>query len=175
MKKISMVVPCYNEEGNVKLFFEDAVKTYKDNTKYEIELIFVDDGSTDNTAELCDKWASSDKRIKVVHQNNAGVSKARNVGLSLVSGKYVIFVDSDDWIEKDYCEFLLNLIQRYNADFVVSNLKQFGNGEHYPYDLIPYEKLLNKSNALEFALKGKYFFGTAGGKIFKEHIIKNPK
>lgn len=83
-------------------------KLYKSNFK-NIEIILVDDGSPDNCGKICDEYALKDKRIKVIHKNNEGVSKARNVGIVNAKGKYIGFVDADDWIEKDFYEKMILL------------------------------------------------------------------
>ena len=93
---ISIIVPVYNVEEYLKECIDSIInQTYK-----RIEIILVDDGSTDKSGKICDDYAKIDKRIKVVHKENGGLSDARNVGISVSSGKYIAFVDSDDWVEK---------------------------------------------------------------------------
>ena len=95
---ISIIVPVYNVEEYLKECIDSIInQTYK-----RIEIILVDDGSTDKSGKICDDYAKIDKRIKVVHKENGGLSDARNVGISVSSGKYIAFVDSDDWVEKNY-------------------------------------------------------------------------
>ncbi|MBQ6546669.1 MAG: glycosyltransferase family 2 protein [Bacilli bacterium] len=97
MKKISMIVPCYNEEGNVKLFFEDAIKTYKNNKKYEIELIFIDDGSYDNTLnELREIAKTKECKVKVLSfSRNFGKESVIYAGLKSATGDYTVLIDAD--------------------------------------------------------------------------------
>ena len=83
------------------------------------EIILVDDGSTDASAEICDRYAARDGRIRDVHQQNAGVSKARNVGIRLARGKYLGFVDGDDWVDRDYCKRLYETLIDYRADISI--------------------------------------------------------
>lgn len=97
MKKISMIVPCYNEEGNVKLFFEDAIKTYKDNKNYKIELIFIDDGSKDNTLnELREIAKTKECLVKVISfSRNFGKESVIYAGLKASTGDYTVLIDAD--------------------------------------------------------------------------------
>ena len=93
---ISIIVPVYKVEKYIDRCVESIInQTYKN-----IEIILVDDGSPDNCPKICDEWAKKDKRIRVIHKENRGVSSARNVGIDVAKGKYIGFVDSDDYIEK---------------------------------------------------------------------------
>lgn len=102
MSKVSIIIPVYNT-GHYLYKCVDSIlyQTYKD-----IEVIIVDDGSCEETALICDEIAAKDNRIRLIHKKNEGVSIARNIGLSMVTGEYVGFVDSDDWIDADMFETL---------------------------------------------------------------------
>lgn len=113
--KISVIVPVYKCER----FIVDCVDCISNQTYTDLEIILVDDGSTDNSGKICDELASKDSRIKVVHKENGGVSSARNAGLDTATGDYVMFVDSDDLIHYDMCQYLLSLMNE-ECDFVVS-------------------------------------------------------
>ncbi len=109
---VSVVVPVHNAEGRVARCVESILaQTYAD-----IELILVDDGSEDGSARICDKYAAVDKRVKVAHKTNGGVSSARNTGLEIATGTYVGFVDADDYIAPDMYERLVKAAQDANAD-----------------------------------------------------------
>jgi len=110
--KLSIIVPVYNAEE----FLEKCVDSLINQTIKNIEIILINDGSTDNSLELCNKLASKDNRIKVFSQINAGQSKARNVGLDNAKGEYITFTDSDDWVDTDYYEKLLNACEKHDAD-----------------------------------------------------------
>lgn len=109
---ISVIIPVYNVERYVKQCLDSVIGQNNRN----LEIIVIDDGSVDCTAEICDAYASKDSRIKVIHQKNAGVAAARNVGLSLSSGKWVYMIDGDDWISPDFLDIEPNLC---DADIIV--------------------------------------------------------
>ena len=109
---ISVIVPIYNVEFYLRRCVDSILKqTYKN-----LEIILVDDGSEDSCGTICDAYARNDKRIIVIHKKNGGLSDARNAGLEIIKGKYVTFVDSDDWIEATYVERLYKLLIENNAD-----------------------------------------------------------
>ena len=104
----SIIVPIYKVEP----YIERCVKSLCGQTYGDVEIILVDDESPDNCPHLCDEYAASDARIKVVHKKNGGLSDARNAGLKIATGDYVIFVDSDDYIEENTCEKLLPFAEK---------------------------------------------------------------
>ena len=115
--KISIIVPVYNVANYIKRCLDSLInQTYKN-----LELILIDDGSIDNSGNICDEYAKKDSRIIVIHQKNSGVSKARNNGLDKMTGDYVMFVDSDDWIELDACERLIEIITKENLEVLIFN------------------------------------------------------
>ena len=111
---ISVIVPIYNVEKYINRCIDSIIEQ----TYTNLEIILVDDGSTDNSGSICDEYAKKDNRIKVIHKENGGVSSARNVGLDTAIGQYITFVDSDDYIEKKYCEILLKTLKKQKADCV---------------------------------------------------------
>lgn len=114
MATVSIIVPVYNTEQ----FLRKCIDSILSQTYTDWELILVNDGSKDNSGKICDEYKKTDKRIKVVHKPNGGVSSARNLGLSMAHGEYVCFIDADDWVEPAYLEdFQLDKIK---ADFYVS-------------------------------------------------------
>lgn len=113
--KVSIIVPIYKAEE----FLSHCVDSILKQTEKDFELILVDDGSPDNSGKLCDEYAKRDSRVKVIHQKNSGVSAARNAGIAAATGNYFGFVDSDDWIEPDMFEQLLNEAERTGSDVVM--------------------------------------------------------
>jgi len=117
MPKISIIIPVYN----VEKYLERCVYSVLTQTLKDIEVILVNDGSTDSSGVLCDDFAIKNNRIKVVHKQNGGLSSARNEGLKYATSDLVGFIDSDDWISSDMYEYLWNLQQKNDADIVSCN------------------------------------------------------
>lgn len=108
---ISVVLPVYN----VKAYLAKCVDAVCNQTYKELEIILVDDGSTDGCAGLCDELAKKDARIKVIHKENGGLSDARNAGTLQATGEYISYIDSDDYVKPTYIEYLYSLIQKYDC------------------------------------------------------------
>lgn len=113
-EKVSVIVPVYKTEK----YLERCVKSILSQTYRDLEVILVDDGSPDESGILCDRLATSDSRLYVIHKSNGGLSSARNTGLEAASGKYVCFVDSDDYIADDYIMTMYALAIQYDADLI---------------------------------------------------------
>ena len=118
--KISVVVPVYN----VEKYLDRCVESILVQTFQDFELILVDDGSPDNCPQMCDNWAERDSRIRVIHKENGGLPDARNYGINAACGEYITFVDSDDWVEKEFLETLYQGMIQNNADVVQCNYQQ---------------------------------------------------
>ncbi len=116
---ISVVIPIYNVEKYLRRCIDSVIKQTYEN----LEIILVDDGSQDNCAEICDEYAINDSRIKVIHKLNGGLSDARNSGIDIASGKYITFIDSDDYVTKDYIEVLYNALKADMTDLAISSHK----------------------------------------------------
>lgn len=111
---ISVIIPAYN----VGSFFDNCIDSIVNQTYADLEIIIVDDGSTDGTPKNCDAWAEKDNRINVVHKKNGGAASARNAGLEIASGDYIAFVDADDYLDLDMYEIMLDQLEQNNADAV---------------------------------------------------------
>ena len=120
--KVSIIVPVYNAEKKL----EKCVSSLREQTLSEIEIILVDDGSEDNSPKMCDLIASSDSRVKVIHKQNEGAGKARNSGIEIAEGKYIGFVDSDDYVDKTMFEVLVDAMEKYTSDLVLSGVIHTG-------------------------------------------------
>ncbi len=116
--KVSIIIPVYNAEK----YLERCVESVRHQSLEDIEIILVDDSSNDASPQMCDKMAEEDARIKVIHKENEGAGKARNVGLQFASGKYIGFVDSDDFVERDMFKVLHERAETYNSDLVMSGV-----------------------------------------------------
>ncbi|WP_049945042.1 glycosyltransferase [Butyrivibrio sp. AC2005] len=122
---ISVIVPVYNIENYIEISLKSLItQTYKN-----LEIILVDDGSTDSSGSICEKVAKEDDRIRVVHQANQGLSAARNTGLDIAKGEYIFFCDSDDYLQKDALEKMLNIMNRDHADIVACGIMHVGDNE----------------------------------------------
>ena len=102
MDKISIIVPIYN----VEKYLDECLNSIVNQSYTNLEIVLVDDGSPDNCPKMCDEWAKKDNRIIVIHKENGGLSDARNAGLNAITGDYFVFVDSDDFVHKDYIKIL---------------------------------------------------------------------
>lgn len=123
--KVSVIIPAYNTEKYIaKCLISLISQTLK-----EIEIIVVDDGSTDSTSEIIKVFAAADSRVKVISQKNKKQGAARNRGMEIAVGEYIGFVDSDDWVDKDYYEKLYNAAKKYNSDLALAVNVRIGNGK----------------------------------------------
>ena len=130
---ISVIIPVYNGEKYLPTCMESLLgQTYA-----RLEIILVDDGSRDTSADLCDGYAARDSRVRVIHQENRGVSAARNAGLDLASGAYVAFVDADDYVEPDFLERLYHGLTDHGADFAVCGYREINHADS-PQSGIPF-------------------------------------
>lgn len=117
--EVSLVIPVYNGEKYLKKCIDSVImQTCFDS----MEIIIIDDGSTDDTSAICDAYANLYKNVTVIHQKNEGLVNARKIGVKQAKGIYITFVDADDWIDKDLVEKMLRAANRYNADMIVSGL-----------------------------------------------------
>ncbi len=122
---VSVIVPVYNVEPYLRRCINSLVYQSLNN----IEIILIDDGSTDGCGKICDEYAAADARISVVHQENAGLSEARNAGIDRAKADYLMFVDSDDWVEPEFCELPLMLAKEQQTDLVMFLFRRFQNGK----------------------------------------------
>ena len=166
---ISVIVPAYNSEKSLSRCVESIFsQSFKD-----FELIIVDDGSTDSTAEICDLYAKKDKRVKAIHKSNGGVSSARNTGLDLARGSYVAFIDSDDTVDSSYLETLMENAQ---YDFVTSGFQTEGPDGRWHEQRFLEEAVDCKMVSLHPSkYMGKYYFGAPWGKMYKKELIDRHK
>ncbi len=122
---VSVIVPVYNVEQYLNTCMESIVgQSYP-----LLEIILVNDGSTDNSGQLCEEWEEKDRRVRVIVQNNQGLAGARNTGVRSCQGEYFVFVDSDDWIAPDYVEHLYHAVRKENADLAVCNFYHVADGK----------------------------------------------
>ncbi|WP_409303494.1 glycosyltransferase family 2 protein [Peribacillus sp. SCS-155] len=165
---ISIIIPVFNAEKYIAKCLDSVInQTYKD-----IEIILVNDGSTDSSGSICDAYAKRDDRVIVLHQENGGVSSARNNGLKIAKGKYIGFVDPDDWISHNMYSNLYQLMIEYNADisvcgYIMETIDSKPLNQTTQVNIIEY----NREEALNNILDG--FQGFACNKLFSADLIKN--
>lgn len=170
--KISVIVPIYN----VEKYLDRCVKSLINQTYKNIEIILVEDGSPDKCPEMCDDYATYDSRIKVVHKENGGLSDARNVGIEISSGSFIAFVDSDDWVEKDFIEELYSNIKRENADIsIVGYALIWDSGKEITYGDNNDYLVYNQEDAIKELLKQKKFQCMVCQKMYKREIFSDIK
>lgn len=117
MEKVTAIVAIYKSEKFLPKLLDSIInQTWKN-----LEILLVDDGSPDNSGLICDKYAKKDKRIRVIHKENGGACEARNVGITEATGEYILIIDGDDWLEKDYVEYLMNLIHETGSEMAMTD------------------------------------------------------
>jgi len=165
MAEVSVIIPVYNTEQYISRCIESVLKQ----TFTDFELIAVDDGSTDHSPQLLDVYAESDDRMTVIHQKNQGVSSARNSGLSAASGKYIAFIDSDDWVHPQYLEVLMDIITESGADLAVCGF-EYVSGESDQGNALSKEySLLQASDCM-----GSWVYtDLIWGRIYNKHCIQD--
>ncbi len=166
---VSIIVPVYKVEA----YLDRCIHSILNQTFENFEMILVDDGSSDNCPRMCDKWAEKDSRIKVIHKENGGLSSARNAGLDIASGKYISFVDSDDWLYPNCIEELVKRAKLTDADIVESGYcRIYDNGKKRI--ITEKEKELDQKNAYArmFRSRGERVNYYAWGRVYKKNIIK---
>lgn len=171
---VSIIVPVYKVESYLRRCLDSVISQ----TYVNLEIILVDDGSPDNCPQICDEYAEKDKRVVVIHKKNGGLSDARNAGLDICKGEYISFVDSDDWIDRDFVKILINVILCERADIAFANFKRVSDEK-------PCKRYtVSKSNNPIEVLDGKVAFrrllsenGTslviAWGKLYKKLLFEN--
>lgn len=169
MPLISVIVPVYN----VDKYLERCIDSILGQSYKQIEIILVDDGSSDRSGKICDSYARSDFRVRVIHKENGGLSSARNRGIDMAQGEYLVFVDSDDYVEKDYVKILLNLIIKYDVDMSVVGQRIVNSRREIKKNnsRIIEEKRLAVVEALDSILTEKYFTVSANGKLYKRVLF----
>lgn len=166
---VSIIIPAYCVEKYIKRCVDSLISQ-----KYQnIEIIIIDDGSTDFTGSICDKIALEDNRVYVFHQKNAGVSAARNYALNMVSGEYILFVDADDVVHKDYIYNLLNIIVRCQADIVFCKEKRFNDSQMLDFDRNSNSKCFIKQiNKSQYDFFSEFTHSTVWGALYRKNCIE---
>ena len=167
---ITIIVPVYN----VEKYLHDCIESILNQTYKDFELILVDDGSKDNSGKICDEFAQKDYRINTIHQKNAGEGMARNAGLEIANGEWMVFVDSDDYIRPDYIKDLLKAQNDSNADIVISGMDRvYGDGSIETLQ-VPMKDISVRGNLYDIIRKYHLIDnGYISGKLYKSSIIND--
>lgn len=167
---ISIIIPVYG----VEQYLEKCIQSLTEQTYTNIEILLVDDGSKDCCPQIIDKWAKKDERIIPLHKENGGQSSARNLGMNIAKGKYITFVDSDDWVEPSYCEKLYHAIKIYDADISVGSFNRVKDGKYYPSRFfIPSDNIYYpccRDQAVKYFLEDAI---AVWGKMYKTEVVND--
>ena len=167
---VSVIVPVYNAEKYLKYCIESITKQ----SYFNLEIILIDDGSMDRSPQLCDEFASMDYRINVIHQENSGVSKARNVGLDVSKGEFIVFVDADDWLDDNYIEQLVDYIG--NCDIIACNFIDYIGGKRNSKSFRKIEKtevVTSQHELFKHCISEYIYTYVVWGKMYRKNIIGN--
>lgn len=172
MAVISVIIPVYNSKSYLDCCLESVIsQTFKD-----LEIIIVNDGSSDGSKEICEKYAKKDSRIKLINQENQGVSAARNKGLDVAQGEYIGFLDSDDFIKHDMYEKLYKLITENKADIsvcAVEEIDAYGEKKISNKDSKYKTFIFDTKEAVECILSGKFLTMYSVNKLYRRELFEN--
>ena len=171
---ISIIVPIYN----VEKYLRQCLDSIQDQSYQNFECLLINDGSPDNSADICKEYVDKDARFHYFEKENGGLASARNFGIKYSKGKYITFIDSDDWVESDYLEVLHSKIKEYNTDFVISSYKKFDMDEDCFYlhiwDQDYYERIWTSQELLSQLPNLENYDGSytvSWGKLFKRSLF----
>lgn len=172
-KLISIVAPVYNVEP----YLDDFVNSILEQTYPDWEIIFIDDGSTDNSGSICDQWALKDHRIRCIHQKNGGQGAARNAGLLKAKGEYVTFADTDDTLSKDFLQHCIDDAVKYDADIVCCDFQKVINGvPQGRFGMVRYARKMTDIHQLFQAIQSEeQFYRQVTSKLYRTSLIQKQK
>lgn len=169
---ISIIIPIFN----MSKYLEKCIDSVINQTYKNLEIILIDDGSTDNSGEICDRYLQKDNRIKVVHQKNQGVSAARNEGLKHATGYYIGFVDPDDFIESKMYEIIINDIKENQCDIGICGIRSKNEDDITLKEDRKQENIvMNKKKFLNILIQDKMIATSVWDKVFKSELIKEKR
>ena len=166
---VSIIVPVYN----VDKYLERCIQSLINQTYTNIQILLVDDGSTDNSGEICDKYAKIDRRICTIHKKNEGVSEARNVGIKNSDGAFITFVDSDDYVSKNYIHYLMSVIIRRRVDAVIASWVYVKSSEHIKMTESNKVDVWKGKETVYHMLLQKHISGSVCGVLYKKRLWEN--
>ena len=164
---ISIVIPVYK----VETWLDRCVEATLAQTYRNLEIILVDDGSPDRCGALCDEWEKKDSRIRVIHKENGGLSSARNAGIDVAQGEYLMFLDSDDVMDSRICSHLYKLLQDTGAGIAICEVAHVFDENNIPYTLTEESRLLSSRDAIAELWYQKSFMPTACAKLYRRDVF----
>lgn len=172
---ISIIVPIYNVEN----YLQQCLDSIRNQTYQNFECLLINDGSPDNSADICREYVEKDSRFRYFEKENGGVSSARNLGIERSGGAYITFIDSDDWVDSDYLELLYMKINEYNADLAVLTYKQYSMNDGcfylHVWEQDYYEKYYTGNELLNSLPNLESYdstFNVSWGKLFKRNFLE---
>lgn len=168
---VSVIIPVYNVEKYLPKCLDTVInQTYKN-----LEIILVDDGSPDNSGKICDEYAGKDSRIKVIHKENGGLSDARNAGIEVAKGKYITFIDSDDYVDDDYVAYLYDMLLTYKTKISIASHRVISENKKKDRYAHCASICVSSKETLKKLLYDDYVDTSAWAKMFELTLFKNIK
>ena len=166
---ISVIIPVYKVEKYIRRCIDSVLnQSYKN-----IEIILVDDGSPDNCGKICDEYKEIDKRVCVFHKENGGLSDARNYGVMHARGEYIVFIDSDDYVENDYIDYLFSLINKYGTKMSLCQHRTIFNNGHIKEINLTGDSIMSCKDCLENMLYHNIIDTSAWAKMYHKSLLKD--
>lgn len=165
---VSIIVPVYN----VEKYLSKCIESLINQTYTNIEILLINDGSTDNSKKICEQFKEKDSRIKLINKENGGLSDARNKGLQEAISKYIAFVDSDDYVEKNYIETLYSLITKFNSEIAIADFRVIKGAKKIKEDETK-EYCITPEKAIEEMLYSDFYYISACSKLYKKELFEN--
>ncbi|MDE6951519.1 MAG: glycosyltransferase, partial [Lachnospiraceae bacterium] len=171
--QVSIIVPVHNAQATLRRCVNSII-----HQEYaELELLLIDDGSTDGSGAICDEFAAQDERIVVIHKENGGVSEARNLGLSKARGTYLQFADSDDWISPDATKQFVKAAQETDCDLVIADFYRVIGERLSPKGNIDETEAFSREKYAAYMMENPadFYYGVLWNKLFRREIVEKYK
>lgn len=168
---VSVIIPIYNADE----YIERCLNSVINQTYREIEIIIINDGSTDKSLEIIRKFKKEDERIIILDKNNTGVSDSRNKGIDIAKGEYITFIDSDDYIEKDMIDILVRSIRENRSDISICGFYHVNDKKYISKTKNSKKNILDKDEFIEEILRERFFIASLWGKLFRRELLKQER
>lgn len=167
---VTVIVPVYN----VEQYLDKCISSILQQSYKNLEIIVVDDGSTDGSSEICDIWSAKEKNIHVIHKENGGLSDARNAGLAVANGEYISFIDSDDWVQPKFIETLMRALKETKASIAECGVLYVDEQNHIlrERNCKPKEVVKGRIEALRALVKEEEVYQTVWNKLYKREVLE---